>query len=99
MKTSISKVKIITFYYAVLGFILISQTVLTCLKLGQNISYQHKLQALTTYNKNLQKELETKQAILSSKNSLLAVQDEIDETYITITSPIVISGRATLALK
>lgn len=99
MKTSTKTTKIIKFYYAVLGFVLITQAVLTCVKLGQNVSYQHKLQALSSHNKNLQREVETKQAILSSTNSLLAIQNELDETYTTISSPIIISGHETLALK
>ncbi len=99
MNTPTQKTKIITFYYAVLGLVLIAQTVLTCIKLGQNVSYQHKLQALTTHNKNLYRELETKQAVLSSTNSLLAIQNEIDDIYVPINSPVIISGHATLALK
>lgn len=91
--------KIVRYYYLVLGFALITQAVTTCVKLGQTISYNHRLQAITVEKQQLQREYELKQVELSAANSLLANKINLDDSYSAISSPIVISAQETLALR
>ncbi len=91
--------KIIRSYYLLLAFALVSQAVITCVKLGQTISYNHRLQAITVEKQQLQREYELKQVELSAANSLLANKIELDQGYVPISSPIVISAQETLALR
>lgn len=101
MKTnkSLNSTKAIKIYYFLILFAVLSQTILTCIKLGQTICYQSKLQQAQMKKNELQKEYEHKQAQFNLNNSLLANQVHLDERYVSISSALVISTQNTLALR
>jgi len=95
----ISRKKTIYFYYLLVLTVIIAQSIFSCVRLGQTVSYQHKLNFLENQKVSLQKEKEEKIAKLSQIDSLLANQLTLDESYSPISSALVISKHDTIALK
>lgn len=95
----ISRKKTICLYYLSILTVVIAQSIFSCVRLGQTVSYQHKLNFLENQKASLQKEKESKIAQLSQSNSLIANQLLIDEGYSPISSPLVISSHDTIALR
>ncbi len=95
----LSKEKSISIYYLIVLSVVVIQTIFSCVRLGQTVSYQHKLNYLEKKKISLQREKEEKISQLSQLNSLLANQMSLEDNYLPISSPIVISSRDTIALR
>ena len=91
--------KLITIYYSVLLMIVLVQVISTCVKLGQTLSYQHRLHALQQRQQQLEQTQEKLARAYNLNTSLLASQLELNTHYQPINSPIVISSQQTIALK
>ncbi len=95
----ISRKKTVCFYYLLVLTTVITQSIFSCVRLGQTVSYQHKLNFLEEQKTSLQKEKEERIAQLSQSNSLIANQLLLEEGYAPISSPLVISSHDTIALR
>lgn len=95
----LSKERTIGIYYLIVLSVVVIQTIFSCVRLGQTVSYQHKLSYLEKQKVSLQREKEKKITQLSQLKSLLANQISLEDNYSPITSPIVISSRDTIALR
>ena len=91
--------KTIIYYYICLSLILVGQAVFSCTQLARTVSYQQKILGAQAHEKQLHQQFEEKQALLTTKRSLVLNQQSIGSEYSPIASAIVISSPQSLALR
>ncbi|HQM16022.1 MAG TPA: hypothetical protein PLM16_02325 [Candidatus Woesebacteria bacterium] len=89
MKTHFNLIK---YYYLILLAIIVGQSLLTCLALGQTIGCHHRLQAYQTATKQALVEYNQGLAKLSEKSSLTHNYELLANGYMPISEAIVVQS-------